>query len=115
METETNRNNKKAGFLSFWLLRYQPSERSPTQTSNCLPPSLGVPVGGEETFHPKQQALYCKENTFAKLKKKKTIKFWSRANRLYTFYILRHPFECSNTNYSSIFWLPGDPSSRTQF
>ena len=73
-------------------------------------------IGGKETFHPNQQAPYCKENTFLELgEKKNPIKFWSCANLLNPFYILHNPFQCSDTNYSSIFWLPGDPSSRTQF
>lgn len=38
---------KKAGLLTHLL-----SEHLLTQTSNCLPPSLVVPVGEEKTFHP---------------------------------------------------------------
>lgn len=51
--------------FSFWLLT---SEHLLIQ---LLPSFLVVPVGGKETFHPNQQAPYCKENTFLELGKKK--------------------------------------------
>ena len=55
--------------FSFWLLT---SEHLLIQISNYFPPFLVVPVGGKETFHPNQQAPYCKENTFLELGEKKT-------------------------------------------
>lgn len=87
-----NGNNKKWGSIqfSFWLLT---SEHSLTQISNCLSPSLVVPVGGEETFILTNKPQIAEKILFLSWKRKKK-KFWSGTNLLYTFCILHAPFQC---------------------
>lgn len=65
-----NGNNKKWGSIqfSFWLLT---SEHSLTQISNCLSPSLVVPVGGEETFILTDKPQIAEKILFLSWKKKK--------------------------------------------